>query len=125
MYHVVGTAITVTLLYLISLFFYRTGIYTQVFHRKFWNSVLAIAFLFTALAGIFMALQINFKWNVPFIKSLLKWHVETGAVLGITGLFHFIWHISYFGNIFKNSGNNTIASSNCVRDSFSYPSISS
>jgi len=100
MYHVIGTTVTVTLLYLISFFFYRSGIYSQTFHRKFWNSVLAITFLFTAFAGIFMALQINFRWNVPFIKPLLTWHVESGITLGLTGMFHFLWHLSYFGNIF-------------------------
>jgi hypothetical protein len=103
MYHVVGTAITISILYLISYFFYRSGIYSLVLHRKLWNTVLAIAFVFTALAGIFMALQINFKWNILFIKSILKWHVEIGAVLGVTGIFHFIWHLSYFRKIFNRS----------------------
>ncbi len=119
MYHVVGTALTITLLYLISFFFCRTGIYSQAFHRKLWNSVLAIAFLFTAMAGIFMALQINFKWNVPFIKPLLKWHVETGVALGFTGLFHFLWHLSYFRNIFKNSDYNPGLSFNRLNDNYS------
>ena len=105
MYHVAGTAVTVSLLYIISLFFYRTGLYSQAVHRTFWNSVLAITFLFTALAGIFMALQINFKWNIPFIKPLLNWHVGTGVVLGMTGLFHLLWHLSYFSNIFRRSEN--------------------
>jgi spermidine synthase len=105
MYHVAGTAVTVSLLYIISLFFYRTGLYSQAVHRTFWNSVLAITFLFTALAGIFMALQINFKWNIPFIKPLLNWHVATGVVLGMTGLFHLLWHSSYFIKIFRRSEN--------------------
>ena len=52
-----------------------------------------------------MALQINFKWNIPLIKYILKWHVEAGSGLAITGIFHFIWHLSYFGNIFSKTGN--------------------
>jgi len=103
MYHVAGTAITVTLLYLISFLFYRAGLFSQVLHRKIWNSVLAVTFIFTALAGIFMALQINFKWEIPFIKSLLKWHVETGVSLGMTGIFHLMWHWAYFRNIGKST----------------------
>ena len=71
MYHVIGTGSTAILLYLISYFFYRTGYYSIQFHRKFWNSILASAFLLTALAGIFLALQVNYKWNIPFIKSVL------------------------------------------------------
>ena len=103
MYHVVGTLFTISLLYLISFLFYRIGIYSLVVHRKLWNTILALTFLFTALAGIFMALQINYKWDIPFIKTILKWHVETGVALGVTGIFHFIWHLSYFGKIFSRT----------------------
>jgi|WetSurMetagenome_2_1015567.scaffolds.fasta_scaffold02753_4 spermidine synthase len=97
MYHVIGTGIIAILLYLISYFFYRVDYYSLQFHRMLWNSFLAIAFILTALAGIFMALQVNYKWEIPFVKSILKWHVEFGIGMTITGLFHFIWHLSYFG----------------------------
>src|SRR5665648_61352 len=100
MYHVIGIGLTAILLYLISYFFYRIGYYSLQFHRRLWNSLLAAAFLITAVAGIFMALQINYKWNIPFVKSVLKWHVEFGIGLTSTGLFHFIWHLSYYGKIF-------------------------
>jgi spermidine synthase len=102
MYHVIGTGSTTVILYLISYFFYRTGYYSLQFHRKLWNSLLAIAFITTALAGLFMALQITYKWNIPFVKSILRWHVEFGIGMAFTGLFHFLWHLSYFGNISKN-----------------------
>ncbi|MCU0472433.1 MAG: hypothetical protein MUC93_03560 [Bacteroidales bacterium] len=79
------------------------GFFSQAFHKKLWNSALAILFLFTATAGVLMALQINFKWNIPIVKYILKWHVEAGAGLAITGIFHFIWHLSYFGKIFSKT----------------------
>jgi spermidine synthase len=103
MYHVAGTCLTVSLLYFISFFFYRTGIYSLVLHRKIWNSILAITLLFVALAGIFMALQINYKWNVPFIKQLLRWHVEIGVGSTLICIFHFSWHLSYFRRIFSSN----------------------
>ena len=62
--------------------------------------MLAAAFLMTAIAGLFIALQINYKWNIPFIKAVLKWHVEFGIGLAITGLFHLIWHLNYYGKLF-------------------------
>jgi spermidine synthase len=105
MYHVIGTGLTTILLYIVSYSFYRIGYYSLQFHRKLWNSILAVAFFLTAFAGIFMALQINYKWNVPFVKSVLKWHVEFGIGLTITGMVHFIWHLSYFGKIFNKSNN--------------------
>jgi spermidine synthase len=101
MYHVIGTGLTTTILYLISYFFYRFKFYSLHLHRKIWNAILATAFIFTALAGIFLALQITYKWDIPVIKTILKWHVEMGIGLAFTGLFHFLWHSSYFLRIFK------------------------
>ena len=104
MYHVISTGITAIILYLISYFFCRIGYYSLQLHRKFWNSVLATVFLITALAGVFIALQVSFKWNIPFIKTVLRWHVEFGIGLTFTGLFHFIWHLKYFGKYFNKAG---------------------
>jgi spermidine synthase len=101
MYHVISTATATILLYLTSYFFSRTGFYSVQDNRKFWNLLLAVVFLLTASAGIFLALQITYKWNIPFIKSVLKWHVEVGIGFAITGIFHFIWHLSYFNKIFR------------------------
>lgn len=79
------------------------GFFSRAFHRKLWNSALALLFLFTAIAGVFMAFQINFKWNISIVKQILKWHVEAGAALAITGIFHFIWHLSYYIKLFSNT----------------------
>jgi hypothetical protein len=96
MYHVAGTGLIAILLYLISYIFYRIGYYSLSFHIKLWNYLLAAAFLITAVAGIFMALQVTYKWNVPFVKAILKWHVESGIGMAATGFFHFIRHYTYF-----------------------------
>ena len=101
MYHVIGTGLTAILLYLLSYFFYRNNFYSIQIHKKIWNVILASAFTLTALAGVFLALQINYKWNIPVIKTILKWHVEFGAGLAITGFFHLLWHFSYYSGLFK------------------------
>jgi spermidine synthase len=102
MYHVIGTGLSIVILYLVSYFFYRIHIFSLQFHRRLWNYILASAFIITALAGLFLALQITYKWNITVIKTILKWHVETGIGLAFTGLFHFFWHSSYFFNISRN-----------------------
>jgi spermidine synthase len=101
MYHVIGTGLTIIILYLISYLFYRSKFYSLQFHRRFWNVILATAFILTALAGIFLALQVTYKWNIPVIKTILKWHVEIGTGMAFTGIFHFLWHTSYFTKIFR------------------------
>jgi len=100
MYHVAGTGITILILYIISYLFYRIGYLSLALHKKIWNSILAVAFLISALAGIFMALQISYKWDIANIKTILKWHVEFGIGMAFSGILHFIWHLSYFGKIF-------------------------
>jgi len=103
MYHVISTCFTAILLYLVSYFFYRIGYFSLQVHRKFWNLVLAIAFILTAVAGLFVALQMNYKWNIPFIKEILSWHVEFGVGLAVTGMIHFFWHLNYYGKYFGKS----------------------
>ena len=101
MYHVIGTGLTTIILYLVSYFFYRSKFYSLQFHRRLWNTILAATFVFTALAGLFLALQITYKWDIPVIKTILKWHVEVGIGMAATGMFHFLWHLSYFIKIFR------------------------
>jgi hypothetical protein len=110
MYHVAGTGIITSIFYLLSYLFYRNGFYTNQTHRKLWNTILAVSFFMTALAGLFMALQINYKWDIPYIKQILKWHVEFGIGMAFTGIFHFLWHLPYFKGIFtrQESNNNHI-----------------
>ncbi len=96
MYNVIGTGLTAIVLYSISYIFYRTKIFSLQFHRRLWNFILAGTFILTAIAGIFLALQINYKWDIPVIKSILKWHVEMGTGLSVTGFLHFFRHLSFF-----------------------------
>ncbi len=101
MYHVIGTGITAVLLYILSYIFYRLNYFSYRFHKKIWNILLTLAFIATVVAGIFMALQVTYKWDLPFVKTILRWHVEFGIALAFTGIFHFIWHFSYFAKIFE------------------------
>jgi len=103
MYHVVGTGSTAIILYLLSYLFYRTGFYSRNLHRKLWNIILALVFILTVSAGIFLALQVTYKWDIPFVKTILKWHVEFGIAMSFTGLFHLLWHFSYYTGLFKKS----------------------
>ena len=102
MYHPAGTGLTVIILYLVSFLFYKSGIISLHLHRKIWNILLAFIFLSTALAGLFLAFQITYKWDIPYIKDILRLHVQTGVLLACTGIFHLLWHLSYY---FRNSEN--------------------
>jgi spermidine synthase len=103
MYHVIGTGLTAIILYSTSYFLYRAEVYSITFHRRLWNLILAAAFLLSAIAGVFLALQVTYKWEVSIIKTILKWHVEIGIGMAITGLFHLLWHLPYFSKIFSKT----------------------
>ena len=78
MYHVLSTGVTSVILYILSLILYKSGFYSRNLHSRIWNFIMAAIFIPAAVAGLFLALQITYKWEIPFIKTILKWHVETG-----------------------------------------------
>jgi hypothetical protein len=104
MYHVIGIGLTATILYLLSYSLHRTGFFPLQLHRKLWNILLALTFILTAIAGLFLALQASYKWDVPVVKTILKWHVEFGIGMAFTGIFHFAWHLNYFKTFFPEQG---------------------
>lgn len=100
MHHVIGSGLTGIFFYFISILFCRYGIYSIQFHRKIWNIILAVTFFITVLAGVLLALQTHYTWDIPSFKQILKWHLEFGIGLAFTAIFHFSWHLSCFRNIF-------------------------
>lgn len=96
MYNVIGIGTATAGLYFISYILCRINLLSRQSHLRLWNFILAAAFTLTALAGVFLALQINYKWNIPVIKTILRWHVEMGIGMTVTGFLHFFRHFSYF-----------------------------
>lgn len=66
-----------------------------------------------------MALATNFKWDSPFTGQLLYWHVEAGVAMGLTGLLHLIWHLSYFRGFLSKSATHNRKVSPLRREPFS------
>jgi len=100
MYHVKAIGIISLIIYFLSLAGNRLGVITKRGHRLFWNLILLISFISTALAGLFLALHTIYKWELEAIEKILKWHVEFGISLSFVGIFHITWHLNYFRNIF-------------------------
>jgi len=100
-YAVLPIGIVTLLFYLLSLILTRLSVIQTKSHRRFWNIVLLVTFISTALMGLLLAVQVNYKLNIPFIKDLLKWHVNFGIGMAMTGIFHLLWHLDYFLQLFK------------------------
>jgi spermidine synthase len=70
-------------------------------HRQIWNSLLLVTFLITAILGLLLAIQVNYKLKIPLIKEILVWHVDFGIGMALIAVFHFTWHWSYYLNMFR------------------------
>ncbi|MCU0377014.1 MAG: hypothetical protein MUC78_02040 [Bacteroidales bacterium] len=104
MYHAGPIGLTTLVIYLFTLFLTSTRFIDGRAHRRFWNWILLGTFLVTALFGLFMAMQITYKWNIPFAGQLLQWHVEFGIAMAFTALIHLTWHFKYY---FGKPGNSS------------------
>lgn len=100
-YALLPIGISALLLYLLSLILSRLSVIQTKSHRQFWNILLLITFLSTAVMGLILALQVNYKLNIPFAKELLKWHVNFGIGMTMVAVFHFLWHLDFYLKLFK------------------------
>ncbi|MRR20920.1 hypothetical protein EG827_12115, partial [bacterium] len=95
-YHVVPIGVTLLVIYLFSLYLSASGFTARHSHRRFWNWVLLTAFLVAALFGLFLALRITYRWEIPFAESMVHWHVEAGIAMAFTAFIHLSWHLGYY-----------------------------
>ena len=88
-------------LYLASYFLSKKNKISIVSHKKIWNFLLLISFIGTGLSGIILVLNLEYGINIALPLNTLFWHVETGIVMTIIGVFHALWHIPYFKSYIK------------------------
>ena len=96
MYHALPIGLTTLVIYLFTLLLSSAGFLSKYSHRRFWNWLLFATFFATALMGLFMALKITYKWNIPFSEQLLHWHVEFGIAMAFAAIIHLTWHLRYY-----------------------------
>ncbi len=89
------------LLYLFSHVLVRLDVWSKSSHRKLWNVILLVTFLVTAVIGLLLVIQINYKLEWKALDTLLTWHVDVGIALSFVATFHLIWNFSYYLNLFK------------------------
>ena len=108
-YHVLPIGVTILVIYLFSLYLSTAGFTGRQSHRRFWNWILLGSFLVTALFGLFMALKITYRWDIPFAGKLLHWHVETGISMAFAAVIHLTWHLGYYFGSGRHRSNGVMA----------------
>lgn len=68
-------------------------------HRKIWNILLLMTFLFSGIFGLILAISISLGIRLDFYATLLFWHVEFGISMAIISIFHIGWHWKYYRNL--------------------------
>lgn len=102
-YLLIPVGLGVLLSYFFSHLLLWLGTISKKNHRRFWNVVLLITFLITAILGLLLVVQINFKLEWPVIDKFLSWHVNFGIAMSLVAIIHFLWHFNYYLNLFKKS----------------------
>ncbi|VAW24079.1 hypothetical protein MNBD_BACTEROID01-2737 [hydrothermal vent metagenome] len=101
-YLVIPVVTIVLLLYLASFALYSLKIMPKATHRKIWNTLLLVTFLITMLLGLLLAVQVNYKLDIPWIKKILVWHVNFGIGMSLAGIFHLLWNWDFYRKLFLN-----------------------
>ena len=100
-YALIPIGIAIIILYALTFLLYRAGIILKKSHRQIWNTGLLLTFFITAVLGLLLAVQVNFKLEIPWIKELLVWHVDFGIGMSMIAIFHFTWHWDYYRDLLK------------------------
>jgi spermidine synthase len=100
-YPLFQVSILIIVFYALSSVLVHTGLVNKANHRRFWNVMLLIAFLITALTGLLSVVKINYKLEIPIYNELLGYHVDFGIGMAVVGLIHFWWHLTYYLHLFK------------------------
>lgn len=106
-YFLIPIGLILLILYGISYLFSRLEIITVSTHRKIWNYSLLTTFGVAACLGLLMAIQINYKLEVPWTEKVLKWHVNFGIAMSLVGLFHLLWHWKYYFPVKSGRGHHS------------------
>lgn len=98
-YHIL---IALLLVYGVSIFLVKKGVWQKATHRKVWNIALTATFLVSCLLGVLLAIFIHHGYYPQTYVDFLHIHVWFGIAMTIIALFHALWHINYYKAIFKS-----------------------
>lgn len=98
-YHLYSIGLLLLAAYMVTYFASRIRVIPVSGHRRFWNLLLLLFFGSTAVLGILLAVQVNYKLELTWAERALQWHVDLGLGFAMTGIFHLSWHLGYFRKI--------------------------
>ena len=95
-YALIPIGLTALIVYGFTFILSRVGLLPYAKHKQIWNTALLLTFFTTAILGIILAIQVNYKLEMPVVDRLIVWHVDFGIGMSFIAFFHFSWHWSYY-----------------------------
>jgi hypothetical protein len=101
-YNFLSISFGLLIMYFLSSYLSKRGIlFSAKTHRKIWNVLLFFTFFGAGITGILIVLRLDQRWEIPFIRDITFWHVETGLAMTIIAFFHCAWHWKYYLTIMR------------------------
>ena len=95
-YHLSSLGTLLLVSYLLSLVLVRRQFIARKQHRKFWNFLLLLFFLSTAMLGLLLVVKVNYKRDIQWIEEAMQGHVDSGNGFSLVALFHLSCHFRYY-----------------------------
>ncbi len=99
-YHFIPISIVLIILYIITFTLFKLKIFTRITHIIIWNCILLISFILSSILGILLIIRVNFGLPISLPLNILFWHVESGIVMMVIGIFHIIYNWRFYKYIF-------------------------
>lgn len=107
-YSLISISLATFLLYFFTLFLAQKQKIKKVTHRRIWNVMLLLTFLVSGLFGLLLVIQINYNFAMDIFRTILYWHVQFGIAMSLIAIFHFLWHLKYYLNLFRKNSDNKL-----------------
>jgi hypothetical protein len=104
LYHFIPILLVVAALYALTRTLSKKNVIPRQIHRKIWNILLLISTFVSAVLGLLLILNLEFRMGINLPFNMQFWHVEASIVMGLILLFHIIRHWKFFAGIFKAGG---------------------
>ncbi len=95
-YNLIMITVVTTAAYILTLYLSRRKTISIITHRRIWNVILLVSFLFCGLLGVLLIAQISYGVTIRLPFNMLYWHVEAGVLMMVVSVFHMLWHIDYY-----------------------------
>ena len=101
LYDLIEVSALTFFLYFLTFFLSKRGFIRKLIHRRIWNALLLLTFIVSCLFGFWLVIMINYGIAMSTFRTFLYWHVEVGISMTLISVFHILWHLTYFKNIFR------------------------